>query len=326
MVQPRRIDGARRFARGKPSLVAIGNFDGVHLGHRAVLARAERAAHEKGLALVVLTFHPHPSEVLGRGRLAVLTPLERKVELLCRAAPELQVVVEPFTMELASTSPKAFAEELLVRDLSARVVVVGQNFKFGKNRAGDLKMLEELGSELGFEARAEPLAGDQGGTFSSSRIRACIADGDLVAARRLLGRPHALSGQVIQGDGRGRKIGVPTANLNDVVEALPPYGVYSCLVDRVDGEGSAVRLSTGVANIGNRPTFGAGFSVEVHLHDFDGDLYGERLRLHLVERIRVEMKFDGVDALVARIRADIEMARRATEHEKPDPAALGAWA
>jgi riboflavin kinase/FMN adenylyltransferase len=326
VVQPRRIDGAGSFARGKHSLVAIGNFDGVHLGHRAVIARAERAARERGLALVVLTFHPHPSEVLGRGRLAVLTPLERKVELLCRVAPELEVVVEPFTMELASTSPNAFAEELLVRDLSARVVVVGQNFRFGKNRAGDLKMLEELGNLLGFEARAEALAGDQGGTFSSSRIRACIAEGDLGAARRLLGRPHALCGRVIHGDGRGRKIGVPTANLDDVVEALPPYGVYSCLVDRLSGDGSAVRLSTGVANIGDRPTFGAGFSVEVHLHDFDGDLYGERLRVHLVERIRPEMKFDGIDALVARIRADIETARRATEHEKPDPAALGAWA
>lgn len=324
MVQPQRIDGARSFARGKSSLVAIGNFDGVHLGHRAVLARAEHAAHEKGLALVVLTFHPHPSEVLGRGRLAVLTPLERKVELLCRVAPELQVVVEPFTMELASMSPKAFAEELLARDLSARVVVVGQNFRFGKDRAGDLHLLEELGKSLGFEARAEPLAGDQGGTFSSSRIRACIAEGDLHAARRLLGRPHSLSGRVIRGDGRGRKIGVPTANLDAVLEALPPYGVYACLVDRIE-DGGAVRVSTGVANIGERPTFGAGFSVEVHLHDFDGDLYGERLRVHLVERIRPEMKFDGIEALVARIRADIETARRATEHEKPDPAALGVW-
>jgi len=326
VVQPRRIDGARSLAdAGTPSLVAIGNFDGVHLGHRAVLARAQRTAEERKLALTVLTFHPHPSEVLGRGRLAVLTPLERKVQLLCRLAPELRVVVEPFTMELASTSATEFVEELLVRDLSARVVVVGQNFRFGKNRAGDLKMLDELGKSLGFEARAEPLAGDQGGVFSSSRIRACIAEGDLPVARRLLGRPHALSGKVVHGDGRGRKIGVPTANLEGVVEALPPYGVYACLVDRIHGSSTAVRLSTGVANIGDRPTFDAGFSVEVHLHGFDADLYGERLRLHLVERIRPEMKFDGIDALVARIRADIETARRATEHEMPDPGALGAW-
>jgi riboflavin kinase/FMN adenylyltransferase len=273
----------------------------------------------------VLTFHPHPSEVLGRGGLPVLTPIERKVELLCRLGPELHVVVEPFTMELAGTSPRAFAEELLARDLGARVVVVGQNFRFGKNREGDLKMLEELGKSLGFEARAEPLAGDAEGTFSSSRIRACIAEGDLKTARRLLGRPHALAGTVVRGDGRGRKIGVPTANLDGVVEALPPYGVYACLVDRIDGPSSATRLSTGVANIGNRPTFGAGFSVEVHLHDFDADLYGARLRIHLVDRIRPEMKFAGVDELVTRIRADIETARRTTAHEAPDPAALGAW-
>ena len=326
MVQARRFDGTRAFARTfAPSLVAIGNFDGVHAGHRAMLGRAQREAAEHGLSIVVLTFHPHPSEVLGRRRSAVLTPIERKVELLCRLDPALSVVVEPFTMELAATSPTDFATELLARDLAARVVVVGQNFRFGKNREGDLKALEQLGKSLGFEARVEALAGDEGGTFSSSRIRASIGEGDLPAARRLLGRPHALSGVVVRGDGRGRQIGVPTANLDGVTEALPPYGVYACLVDRIDGPSGATRLATGVANIGNRPTFGAGFSVEVHLHEFDADLYGARLRVHLVERLRPEMKFDGIDALVARIRADIDTARRVTEHEVPDPAAHGAW-
>jgi riboflavin kinase/FMN adenylyltransferase len=325
VVQPRRIDGARSFARGSTStLVAIGNFDGVHAGHRAVLSRARRAAEERGLALVILTFDPHPSLVLGRGGLAVLTPIERKVELLCRLG-DLSVVVEPFTKELAATSPRAFAEELLARDLGARVVVVGQNFRFGQNRGGDLKMLEELGKSLGFEARAEALAGDAEGTFSSSRIRSLVADGDLVKARALLGRPHALSGAVVRGDGRGRQIGVPTANLAGIVEALPPYGVYACLVDRIEGPNRATRLSTGVANIGNRPTFGAGFSVEAHLHDFDADLYGSRLRVHLTERIRPEMKFSGVPELVARIRDDIDTARRMTAAEVPDPDALGAW-
>jgi riboflavin kinase/FMN adenylyltransferase len=325
VVLPRRIDGAGSLARGGTStLVAIGNFDGVHAGHRAVLSFAKQAAEERGLALVVLTFHPHPSEVLGRGGLAVLTPIERKVELLCRLG-DLTVVVEPFTKELAATSPRAFAEELLVRDLGAKVVVVGQNFRFGQNRVGDLKMLEELGKSLGFVARAEPLAGDAAGTFSSSRIRSLIAEGDVAGARALLGRPHSLSGTVVRGDGRGRKIGVPTANLSGVVEALPPYGVYACLVDRVEGPDRATRLATGVANIGDRPTFAAGFSVEAHLHDFDADLYGAKLRVHLTERIRPEMKFSGVEELVARIRADIETARRMTASEVPDPGALGAW-
>jgi riboflavin kinase/FMN adenylyltransferase len=275
--------------------------------------------------LVVLTFHPHPSEVLGRGRQPVLTPIERKVELLCRVSDDMTVVVQPFTRELAATTALAFAENLLARELGARVVVVGQNFRFGHNREGDLAMLSELGARLGFDARAEPLAGDADGPFSSSRIRARIAEGDLAVARQLLGRPHALSGVVVRGDGRGRSIGVPTANIDGVIEALPPHGVYSCLVDGIDVEGNARRLSTGVANIGDRPTFAAGFSVEVHLHDFDADLYGTRLRVHLVDRIRAEQKFAGVAELVQRIKADIETARGHTAREAPDPAAHGAW-
>jgi riboflavin kinase / FMN adenylyltransferase len=310
---------------GRGTLVAIGNFDGVHLGHCAVLAMARADAEARGLGLVVLTFFPHPAEVLGRGRQAALTPIGRKVELLGRLAPELRVVVEPFTLELAGTSPRAFAEDLLAKALGARVVVVGQNFRFGRGREGDLAMLESLGRELGFDARAEPLAGDTVGPFSSSRIRASIAAGDLEAAESLLGRPHAISGTVVHGDGRGRTIGIPTANLDGVSEALPPHGVYACLVDRLGPRGVAARLGTGVVNIGTRPTVAAGFSVEAHVHDLDEDLYGQELRLHLVSRIREERKFDGIDALVAQIRADVETARRATADRAPDPDARGAW-
>jgi riboflavin kinase/FMN adenylyltransferase len=295
-------------------LVAIGNFDGVHLGHRAVLGAASAEARALGLSVVVLTFHPHPAEVLGRGVQAVLTPLERKVELLCALDPALRVVVEPFTKELAAMSPRAFVEELLVAALGAEVVVVGQNFRFGHDRIGDLPLLTTLGDQFGFEARVEPLSQDSAGPISSSRIRAAIAAGDLASAERWLGRPHAVSGVVVRGDGRGRTIGVPTANLDGVVEATPPHGVYACLVDRLGegGDGGPERLATGVANIGNRPTVAAGFSVEAHLHDFDGDLYGARLRLHLVERIRDERKFESIEALVTQIRRDIETARVAT--------------
>lgn len=325
MVQSRRVDGARALGdEKKPSLVAIGNFDGVHGGHRAVLAAASADAHESGLALIVLTFHPHPAEVLGKGVKSVLTPLGRKVELLCALDPNLRVVVEPFTRELAAMSPRAFAEELLVGALDAKVVVVGQNFRFGRERAGDLTLLATLGNELGFEALVEPLSQDSAGPISSSRIRAAITAGDLVSAERWLGRPHALSGIVVRGDGRGRTIGVPTANLDQVLEAMPPHGVYACLVDRLDGEGAPEHLATGVANIGNRPTVHAGFSVEAYLHDFDGDLYGARLRLHLVERIRDEQKFGSLEALVAQIRLDIETARAATHDRVPcSPNGLG---
>jgi riboflavin kinase / FMN adenylyltransferase len=322
----RRVDSVRSLADdGRRTLVAIGNFDGVHAGHRAVLRTARSDAQARGLALAVLTFHPHPAEVLGRGRQAVLTTIERKVELLCRLDPDLRVVVEPFTLALAATSPREFAEELLVRALRAKIVVVGQNFRFGHERKGDLAMLESLGKELGFEARAEPLVHDAVGPFSSSRIREHIAAGDVARAEELLGRPHSLCGVVVRGDGRGRTVGVPTANLGSIAETLPAHGVYSCLVDLVSDAGKGKRLATGVANVGNRPTVAAGFSVEVHLHDFDGDLYDRRLRIHLVDRIRPEQKFASLDALVAQIRADIETARTQTASRLPDPSAGGAW-
>ena len=321
----RRVDGAGSLVRsGRSTLVAIGNFDGVHAGHRAVLGAAVADARSRGLQPVVLTFHPHPAEVLGRGRQATLTALDRKVELLCRLDPALRVVVEPFTKQLAAMTPRAFAEELLVQALGAKIVVVGQNFRFGHDRAGDLTMLETLGRELGFEARAEPLAHDAAGPFSSSRIRELVAQGDVRRAEALLGRPHMISGEVVRGDGRGRTVGIPTANLGGVTEALPEHGVYSCLVDVVDETGPR-KLGTGVANIDNRPTVAAGFSVEVYVHDFDGDLYGARLRVHLVDRIREERKFANLDALVRQIRTDIETARAQTSAREPDPAAGGAW-
>jgi len=296
----------------------IGNFDGVHLGHRAVLEASSNEARARGLDLVALTFHPHPALVLGRAALPVLTTLDRKVELLGAACHDLTVVVEPFTRELSQRSPEEFARGVLAEALGARVVVVGNNFRFGLNRAGDLAALGRLGAELGFEARVEPLRGDDEGPFSSSRIRTALATGDLTTAERLLGRPHALSGEVVRGAGRGRTIGVPTANLGEVSEALPPYGVYAVVVDRIEGEARA--LARGVANIGLRPTVGAGFSVEVHLFDTDADLYGSSLRVHLCARLREERKFDGIDALRAQIARDMADARSALAPRTPSGA------
>jgi riboflavin kinase/FMN adenylyltransferase len=297
-------------------LVVIGNFDGVHLGHRAVLEASSAEAQALGLMTVALTFDPHPSAVLGRGALPVLTPLARKLELLGRACPGLTVVVEPFTQELARLPPTEFVERKLSLALKARIVVVGKNFRFGVRRSGDLGTLEELGRRLGFEARAEPLRGDQDGPYSSSRIRAALSAGDLATTERLLGRPHALSGKVTRGAGRGRTIGVPTANLEGVPEALPPYGVYACVVDRLTPEGGRV-LARGVLNVGERPTVGAGFSVEVHLFDFDGDLYGQELRVHLCARLRDERRFDGLDALKAQIERDMASARAVLAERTP---------
>ena len=310
---------------GRGSLVAIGNFDGVHRGHRAVIEAALTEARERALAPLVLTFDPHPSEVLGRGVRPPLTVVERKVELIERLGSELRVVVEPFTLELAQLTPEQFVREFVVGLLGVRVVIVGENFRFGHERSGDLETLVALGRELGFEARASSLSGDSEGPYSSTRARAALAQGDLPGVQQLLGRPHSISGKVVTGAQRGRTIGVPTANLAEVREALPPYGVYAVQVDRILPEGSGTALATGVANIGLRPTVSGGFSVEVHLFDYDGDLYGAELRVHLVARLREERKFAGLDELKAQIAKDSAEARAALAGATVDPAARGAW-
>jgi riboflavin kinase/FMN adenylyltransferase len=254
--------------------------------------------------------------------LPVLTTLARKLELFERHFPELTVVVEPFTPELAQLAPEEFAQRLLAKALGARVVVVGKNFRFGRGRSGDLERLARLGETLGFEARSELLRGDGGGPFSSTRIRSALAAGELALAETMLGRPHALSGLVVHGAGRGRSIGVPTANLEGVPEALPPYGVYACAVDVVGAAGPQ-KLGIGALNVGERPTLQAGFSVEVHLLDFDGDLYGRELRVHLIARLREERRFDGLPALTAQIAEDLREARALLATRTP--AAPNAW-
>ncbi len=308
----------------KGTLVAIGNFDGVHRGHQAVLGAALAEATESGLLPLVLTFHPHPSVVLGRGARPLLTTVERKIELVGRVGSSVGVVVEPFTLELARKQPRGFVVELLCDALGAKVVIVGQNFRFGHKRAGDLTALQTLGVELGFVARAESLCGDDDGAFSSSRIRELVSSGSIEKAASLLGRPHSVAGTVIEGDKRGRTIGFPTANLGDVEEALPAHGVYACLVDRVGADGASA-LATGVVNVGVRPTVAAGHSVEAHLFDFEEDLYGQRLRVHFVSRLRGEVKFPGLEELRAQIARDAEAARRILESLVRDPAAAGAW-
>ncbi|MFO0591761.1 MAG: bifunctional riboflavin kinase/FAD synthetase [Polyangiaceae bacterium] len=311
-------------------LVAIGNFDGVHRGHQAVLAGAASDARARGLSPVVLTFEPHPAAVIGRGAPPVLSPLPRKIELIERAVPAIHVVVKRFDLDFAAQSPESFARDVLVNELSARHVIVGKNFRFGKDRAGDFDVLSALGRELGFETRSHALVGDEEGTFSSTRVRKAVAAGDLDAARAVLGRPHALTGVVVRGDQRGRTLGFPTANLAQVVEALPPFGVYAVLVDRMEGAATsqrAVALAAGVANIGVRPTVkeGAPPSIEVNLFDVDEDLYGASLRVHLIARLRGEQRFSGVDALRAQIAKDAAAARAIVSGTSATPPGASYW-
>jgi len=312
------------------SVLVLGNFDGVHRGHQAVLRQARLMADVQSLRCVVFTFDPHPSEVLGRGTLPKLTTLPRRVELLHRHGAA-NVVVEPFTMELAAWTPERFAEDLLAQRLQARVVVVGGNFRFGNQRAGDFDLLAKLGKNLGFEAVASEVASDELGLFSSTRARDAIASGDLPAAENVLGRRHALSGAVETGDQFGRTIGFPTANLGGVEEILPPHGVYAVVVDDVTSDlGAPTALAKGVMNIGKRPTVSKATAtgllalrIEVHLFDHDRDIYGRALRVHLVRSLRPEQKFAGLDLLKAQIALDVDAARSAAQGISPRGGAYG---
>jgi riboflavin kinase / FMN adenylyltransferase len=301
------------------SLVVIGNFDGVHRGHQALLSMAEREARALDVEPLLLSFVPHPAIVLGRTAPAVLTTSPRKRELVARHAPNVRVVEQPFDLAFAAQSPEEFVEHL-VREHAPRLVLVGDNFRFGKGRVGDLATLRELGAARSFEARSHDLVGDADGPWSSTRARKALATGDLDEVARILGRPHMLEGEVVHGKKLGRTIGVPTANLAGIAEALPPLGVYAALVDRIDA-GSPRALAKAAVSIGKNPTTDddEAIKVEAFLLDFDAELYGERLRIHLVERLRGEERFDGLDALVAQMGRDIEATRARLEGVTVDP-------
>ncbi len=302
---------ADRTAPSPPSgaVVLIGNFDGVHRGHRAVVRDAVTRARALGLPVHVLTFDPHPRAVLGGAPPALLTTLERRAELLAREGVDA-VLVQPFDKEFAAFRPERFVKELLVDQLHARVVLVGQGFRFGQKREGDLARLTELGAQHGFAAHAHAVEADAAGPFSSSRAREAVARGNLTAAFEVLGRPHALSGQVGHGKKLGRTIGFPTANVTDIPELSPPDGIYAVVVDRIDG-GAPRALAKGVMSIGLRPTIegAVGRTHEVFLFDFAQDIYDARLRVHLVARQRDELKFDGLPALTEQIARDVVLAR-----------------
>jgi riboflavin kinase/FMN adenylyltransferase len=308
-------------ARGTATV--IGNFDGVHRGHQALFERAVALARERELVPVALTFDPHPSVALGRTPPPALTTLARRVELISRAGIS-HVFVRRFDAAFAAWAPERFIEELVARDLFARVVVCGKNFRFGKDRAGDPEILRVMGDRLGFEALTAE-ARDASGALSSTRARDAVARGDLGEAEAILGRRHAIEGEVVRGDARGRTLGFPTANVAPAV-LLPPNGVYAVVVDRVARDTQrAEALAPGVMNLGVRPTVaqGARPSVEVHLFDFDEDLYGETLRVHVVAKLREERRFPGLDALKAQIEIDAREARAATRDISRGGAAFG---
>jgi riboflavin kinase/FMN adenylyltransferase len=294
-------------------VLTIGNFDGLHLGHRAIMEIVIARARALEGEAVVFTFHPHPRKVLRPDRAPrLLTTIEQKAELLEEVGVDV-LIVEPFDRDFAGISPGHFVEEYIYRRISPMEVYVGYDFHFGRDREGSMRLLAETGPRLGFAVTIVPEVTQGERDVNSTRIRDLLEEGRVDEAGELLGRPFSVRGVVVRGDGRGHGIGFPTANLDAENELLPAAGVYAGelrLLD--DGEPPRGSLKPAVANVGVRPTFrdGQGFLAEAHLIDFEGDLYGRRVELAFRHRLRSEQKFPDVDALRQQIARDVEEARR----------------
>ncbi len=291
--------------------VAVGNFDGVHLGHREVITEAGRIARSSGIPWAVLTLEPHPRSLFEPDAPPFrLTPPPIKVRLIEEIGPEMLVVV-PFDAAFSRTPPRAFVERVLVHGLGARHVVCGHDFAFGHGRKGTPELLLWLGDEFDFGFTCvQEVKDEDGEPYSSTRIRDHLRHGRPADAARLLGRPYEIRGEVIRGDQRGRTLGFPTANLRLVDYLRPANGVYAARARW--REGGEELGCTGVANVGVRPTFGGGIEplLEVHLFDFAGDLYGQTMAVEMIDYLRPEKKFDGLEQLRAQILEDCARARR----------------
>jgi riboflavin kinase/FMN adenylyltransferase len=296
--------------------VTIGAYDGVHLGHRALLGDLVARADAAGLTPVVVTFDRHPASVVRPDSAPkLLTDLEQKLELLA-ACGVARTLVVPFDRARSDESAEDFVKEVLVDTLDARLVVVGEDFHFGHGRKGNVALLrqlgeQELGERHGFEVVGVALTGEDQAPVSSTRIRSLVAAGDVVGAAALLGRSHEVRGPVVRGDGRGGSVlGFPTANIEVSEEiALPADGIYAGHYRRPDGSVHEAAIS-----VGRRPTFydpaSASVLVEAYLLHFEGDLYGEEGRVSFVDRLRDERQFDSVDALIAQMHDDVAEAER----------------
>jgi riboflavin kinase/FMN adenylyltransferase len=298
-----------------PSAVTIGNFDGVHRGHLAVLGLVVDRAQAEGLKSVAVTFDPHPLAVLYPDRAPEpLSTTEHKLELLTAAGLDA-VLVMPFTHELAEWSPRRFVQEVLVDALRAKEVVVGSDTRFGQGNSGDVDTLRELGAELGFTVRVVADLGREGAErrWSSTWVRELIAEGDVGAATEVLGRPHRVTGEVVHGDHRGRELGFPTANLEPAsVGALPADGVYAGWLIRTESESAAGERLPAAVSVGTNPTFDGVRQRRVEAYVLgrdDLDLYGETVAVEFVERLRPTLRFDGIDELITQMNADVSRCR-----------------
>lgn len=296
-------------------MATIGVFDGLHRGHQQIIARARQRAAERDLPTVLLTFTPHPSEVVRPGsHPPQLTTNTRKAELAAELGVDV-VVFLPFTLEFSKLSPEEFIHEAVVAGLHADAVVVGENFRFGHKAAGNVAMLSDLGRRWGFDAEGVTLLTEAGRPLSSTYIRSCVEAGDMTAAAHALGRPHRLDGVVVRGDQRGRELGYPTANVRTTsFAAVPADGIYAGRVARIDEWGNTLAdLPTlpAAISVGSNPTFeGRHRSVEAFVLDFEGDLYGQNLGVEFVSRLRGMVKFDSVADLITQMAADVVRTRQ----------------
>ncbi len=293
-------------AADSPVALTIGNFDGVHLGHQAMLARVTDAARQLGLASCVMTFEPHPREFFAPDQAPTrLTSLREKLELLGDAGVE-RVQICRFNFDFAKTTPEDFVTRILHRGLAARWILVGDDFRFGARRAGDFAMLKQAGQQCGFEAHVMGSVAVDGVRISSTAVRDALAAGDMPRAQRLLGRPYSISGRVVAGARLGRKLDCPTANVLMKHNRPPLSGIFAVEVHGIDG-----RILPGVASLGVRPTVARDAlpSLEVHVLDFDRQIYGAHLKVEFMHKFRDEEKYSDVETLKRQIAVDVANAR-----------------
>jgi len=285
-------------------VVTLGNFDGIHLGHQAILRRVVQEARARQGTALVLTFHPHPLKILRPNQpFSLILSLREKLRLFAEQGIQ-GAILQHFTSSFSRLTPTEFVQQYLVEAIGVEKIIVGHNVSFGRNRAGRADTLEQLGREYGFDVEIVGPVLIAGREVSSTTVRTFLSAGEMREVTHLLGRPYTVSGRVEKGFQRGRGLGFPTANLRPRADVLLPNGVYAVIVIVGDQEIS------GVANVGINPTFGGNKrTIETHLFDFSADLYGQRLRVGFVERLRGERKFPSVQELVRQIQEDASRAR-----------------
>lgn len=286
------------------SVITLGNFDGLHLGHQELIKMVIKRAKEKGAVSLVVTFRPHPLKILAPAKCPPLISIyEEKIKLFEKMGIDVLVKI-PFTVGFSSMAPEDFVKDVLCGLLGAKEIFVGYNYRFGRGREGNVHTLKKLGEKFGFTVREVQQVSLNGEVISSSKIRHLLKDGEVEHASKLLGRTYAITGIVVKGDGRGKGLGFPTANIVPKHSIIPANGVYAARLYVRD------KLYDGIANIGMRPTFNKeNLTIEVHVFDFNEDIYNEEVSLYFIKKIREEKKFKDADELIHQIDSDIKTAK-----------------